>query len=64
MALGLGGAFVLGTFASGMLFHVEPSDPLTLFTVAATLAAVALLACSIPAHRAAHLDPLIALRRE
>jgi putative ABC transport system permease protein len=64
VALGLGGSIALGRFVAGFLFEVRPSDPTMLATVALMLAAVALLACWIPARRAARLDPLAALRCE
>jgi ABC-type lipoprotein release transport system permease subunit len=45
-----------------MLFGVGPRDPLTFFLVPSILAGVALLAAYVPARRAAHLDPMQALR--
>ena len=64
LVVGLVGALVLTRLMSSLLFGVEPTDPLTLATVAAFLAGVALLASWIPAHRAAATDPAIALRAE
>jgi ABC-type antimicrobial peptide transport system permease subunit len=46
------------------LFGVAPADPVTFGLAAATLAAVALLAAFVPAHRASRVDPLVALRWE
>jgi putative ABC transport system permease protein len=62
--VGAAGAFALTRFLSGMLFGVSSLDPLTFLAMAATLIAVTLLACYIPARRASRVDPLVALRYE
>ncbi len=64
IALGLIGALFLTRFLTSLLFGVKPTDPVTLAAVAALLAAIALLACYIPARRATRIDPLAALRCE
>ena len=64
LGIGLAASFGLSRFIRSLLFGVSASDPWTLAGVAFVLTAVALLACSIPARRAARVDPVLALRRE
>ena len=64
LVAGLAGALLLTRFLGSMLFDVGRHDPLTFAAIAALLAAVALLACLVPAFRATRVDPLIALRSE
>jgi putative ABC transport system permease protein len=62
--VGLGGAIGLARFIQSMLFATDPIDPLTLAGVSALFAAVALMACIVPAWRAGRVDPMAALRQE
>jgi predicted permease len=64
LAIGLIGAAALTRFVRTMLFDVSPFDPITFVAISATLAAVAFLACLVPAQRATRVDPLVALREE
>jgi putative ABC transport system permease protein len=62
LILGFAGAIGLTRLLGTLLFGVGPRDPITLGGSAAILAVVALLACLVPARRAARMDPLAALR--
>ena len=64
IVLGLAGALALTRFLSSLLYGVRPADPATFLAVSLLLLAVSLLACYIPARRAATVDPMIALRHE
>jgi len=68
LGIGLGVGLALALAATrllrGLLFGVSPTDPGSLIAVAVLLSAVALLACALPARRAARLDPVVALRTE
>jgi putative ABC transport system permease protein len=64
VVLGLAGSVVATRVLSTLLFGVTTTDPATFITVALLLTLVALLACYIPARRAARVDPAMALRYE
>jgi putative ABC transport system permease protein len=57
-------ALLLTPVMSGLLFGVRPGDPATFAGSAGLIALVAVLACYIPARRAARVDPIVTLRSE
>jgi putative ABC transport system permease protein len=64
LACGLAGALALTRVVARLLFSVEPTDPMTYAAVITMLAAVATMACLMPARRAAAIDPMTALRAD
>jgi ABC-type antimicrobial peptide transport system permease subunit len=62
--LGIAGSLALTRVLANMLYEIKPTDPLTFFTVSLLLVAIGLLACWLPARRAAQVDPMVALRHE
>ncbi|HKS28720.1 MAG TPA: ABC transporter permease [Pyrinomonadaceae bacterium] len=64
MLLGLVASVALTRVLQSVLYDVSATDPLTFVSVALLLGAVTLLACYIPARRAARIDPMLALRHE
>jgi predicted permease len=64
VAAGIGASLALTRFVSSLLFGVTPNDPATIALAVALMTTIALLAAWLPARRASHVDPMIALRHE
>ena len=64
LAIGIVSAFALGRLLTTQLYEVSAHNPALLAASTVFLAAIALIACLVPARRAAHVDPIQALRAE
>ena len=64
LGLGLAGAWVATTLLESYMYQLDVHDPATFVLAVLVLAGSALLACALPARRAARVDPIIALRAE
>lgn len=62
LASGLAGSLALTRFTQSLLFGIDPVDPLVIGTAMAIFVAAAVIAGGLPAHRAAAIDPTVALR--
>ena len=64
VAVGTPVALACAKFVKSMLFGLTPADPASLAMALLMLASVAVVACMLPARRAAKVDPMVALRHE
>jgi putative ABC transport system permease protein len=61
---GMGAAVAVTRVLRAFLFGVTPQDPVTFAAAALLIDAIAMLACWLPARKAANVDPMVALRYE
>jgi ABC-type antimicrobial peptide transport system permease subunit len=64
VVLGIAGSLAAARLLQSLLFQVEPGDPAAMAAAIAVLCAVSLAAATVPARRAARLDPIQTLRQE
>ncbi|MGH9692752.1 MAG: FtsX-like permease family protein, partial [Bryobacteraceae bacterium] len=64
LLIGLSGALALMSLFRSLLFEISPADPFVVGTATGLFLVTGLLAASLPAHRAASVDPILALREE
>lgn len=64
VAVGVAATLAAGEVLRGLLYGIEPNDPMTLAAIALSLTTASFLACCLPATRAARVDPVVALREE
>jgi ABC-type antimicrobial peptide transport system permease subunit len=64
IAIGILGALALTRLMRSLLYEVSTADPATYLGIALLLFVVALVACCLPALRAARVDPIVTLRQE
>ncbi len=64
VAIGVAGALGLATVLRSMIYDVSPLNPVTLLIGAAAVTVAAMLACWLPATKASHVDPMVALRSD
>ena len=64
VVIGIAGGVALSRYLSSLFFAVDPANPITYLEVSLLMVGVALLACFLPAARAARVNPMTALRYE
>ena len=64
LIIGMAGAVAVGRLLQGVLVEVSATDPITLVGVPLLLVTVGFAAAFVPARRAMHVDPIVALREE
>jgi predicted permease len=64
LVIGVAGALACGRLLQSLLYEIEAHDPLILAAVVAAVLVTTVLACYLPARRAAKVDPMVALRHE